>query len=164
MTSSTNGHETSWQDSRPAHMQYGWERPACLLACLFLLPAEMLISALSPQFRLGICCCLLEAALQKKSLFMKDSNKWVGCVFTKMPRWLLDTNHELTLKKQQTSFTLLGIHGSYEFLLPFYVHQPVGPFSSDCWQGMSWKHITHRTAHWISFFLFSITILFHQWK
>lgn len=88
-------------------MQYGWERPACLLVCLVLLPSEMLISALSPLFR------LLEAELQKRVFVHEkdeDSNKWVGCVFTKKPSLLLATNHELTLKKQQTMFTLLGTH------------------------------------------------------
>lgn len=94
-------------------MQYGWERPACLLVCLVLLPSEMLISALSPLFRLGICWGLLEAELQKRVFVHEkdeDSNQWVGCVFAKKPSLLLATNHELTLKKQQTMFTLLGTH------------------------------------------------------
>lgn len=137
MTSSTYGRETSWRDNRQAHMQYGWEHSACLLACLFL------ISPLSSLFRLGACCLLLEVDLQKESLFMKTIEMKWWVVFQKA------SNPELTFKKQTT--TSIGT-----------AHMVSRSFS--CHSSILYQQLTrHLAREMLIGSLFSMSILFQKW-
>lgn len=155
MTSSTNGHETSWQDSRPAHMQYGWKRPACLLVCLLLPPcADADLSFVSSVQTWYLLASFGGGATERVFVHEKDedSNKWVGCAFRKKPGLPLATHDELTLKKQQAVYFT-----RYIWLVRVPVANPYSQTSPPILQQLLTRHVmeknttqrfAQRTAHW----------------